>query len=149
MQHHPTQVRFKRCFWSKSASDEKKKHFWSNQEQPRLNLVSRPLSRFTGRLAPQNYQMINIWSNLLSSDAREVVKKEEGYFTVRLTVRGLWICFGWCKRKVFFLSKNTVLSLFKWVKIFTFAYGQGPPYGQPDRKISILFWTTPLSLLLW
>ena len=38
--------------YEKSAFDEKKKRFWSNQEQPRLNLVSRPLSRFTGRLAP-------------------------------------------------------------------------------------------------
>ena len=34
----------------------------------------------------------------------------------------------------------------KWVKMFTFAYDQGreadpapPPYGQPDRKISVFY----------
>ena len=26
----------------------------------------------------------------------------------------------------------------KWIKIFTFAYGQGPPYSQPDRRMSVL-----------
>ena len=26
----------------------------------------------------------------------------------------------------------------KWIKTFTFAYGQGPPYSQPDHRMSVL-----------
>ena len=45
---------------------------------------------------------------------------------------------------VFWVSKNQI-SMKKRIKIFTFAYCKGrggcppPPYGQPDRKISVFF----------
>ena len=39
------------------------------------------------------------------------------------------LCEFLCEKKQVFWSKNTVLSPFQWVEIFTFAYGQGHDYG--------------------
>ena len=152
MQHHPTPVRLKRCFWTKSASDGKK-HFWSNQEQPRLNLVSRPLSRVTGRLAPEfksnDHYLIRsafIWckgsrqkrrricygqagrkGGWVSSASAITVGTCENFYPLKIHQKGLKQCFSTRKRLLFCTQRNADCN--GWVN----------SYRQPGHKKTIFY----------
>ena len=93
----------------------------------------------------------------LSLLLRGVVKKNNGYFTVRLTVRvdplppGRQLfanLFWWMQKEWCFLAQKHCFKPFLVVQNFHICLQSGPlsPYGQPDRKISV-FWTTSLLFL--